>query len=454
VVFSPEQLVERLSQRLDLLKAGRDADPRQQTLRATIEWSYELLDLEEQRLFRALSVFAGSCNYEAAETVCDTNPDTLQSLLDKSLLRRREEHGQVRFWMLETIRELAAEKLAAAGEDLELRRRHADHYLALARSANLSADAAGMQRHDLVIPERDNMRAILGWALDSGQHELGLELVVALENYWATSLPAEGLDWATAFLAGADDDGALVSRALRVKGGMANALGQLDLSEQSWERALVIARKLGDDRAVAILLHRFSNTAIRRDDVQRVQTLAEESLAGHRRAGRFPKGECQAVGSLAWVARREGDPQRAVELLEESCALAEEAGFRWWLAGMLTNTGVVWVELGRMGDAQSSVRQALTMSHAMHDRRGVVYQLRLLAEIAAGAGEERRAGRLFGAAEAENERIPVGRYIHEWREASSLYDHTGAEFEDGRAEGHALALDDAVAFALDAAPSD
>ena len=87
----PDQLLERLAQRLDLLKAGRDADPRQQTLRATIEWSYDLLEAEEQRLFRALSVFAGGCSYEAAEAVCDADPDTLQSLLDKSLLRRRDE---------------------------------------------------------------------------------------------------------------------------------------------------------------------------------------------------------------------------------------------------------------------------------------------------------------------------------------------------------------------------
>ena len=111
VVFSPEQLVDRLSERLDLLKAGRDADPRQQTLRATIEWSYDLLEPEEQRLFRGLAVFVGSCTYESAEAVCDADPDTLQSLIDKSLLRRREESGIPRFWMLETISELATELL-------------------------------------------------------------------------------------------------------------------------------------------------------------------------------------------------------------------------------------------------------------------------------------------------------------------------------------------------------
>ena len=137
VVFSPEQLLERLSQRLDLLKTGRDADPRQQTLRATIEWSYDLLDDDERALLRGLSVFAGGCQYEAAETVCDTDPDTLQSLLDKSLLRRLD---GTRYWMLETIRELAAEKLIEEGEKDAVRQRHAEYYLALARSANLAVE--------------------------------------------------------------------------------------------------------------------------------------------------------------------------------------------------------------------------------------------------------------------------------------------------------------------------
>ena len=115
-LFSPEQLLERLSQRLDLLKGERDADPRQQTLRATIEWSYDLLSGEEQALFARLSVFAGGCSYEAAEQVVDADPDTLQSLLDKSLLRKRESEAGPRYWMLETIREYGTERLEASGE--------------------------------------------------------------------------------------------------------------------------------------------------------------------------------------------------------------------------------------------------------------------------------------------------------------------------------------------------
>ena len=247
IVFTPEQLLERISQRLDLLKAGRDADPRQQTLRATIDWSYDLLDEGEQKLFRGLSVFAGGSTYEGAEVVCRADPDRLQSLLDKSLLRRTDGAPGPRYWMLETIRELAAEKLDAEGESRELRRLHAEHYLAVARSANLDAESLGAQRHDLVIPERDNMRAALDWALESDERELGLELVVALENYWATNAPTEGLEWAATLLDGASGvPELLVVRALRVQGGMENGLGNYDRAEQLWEQALAIARALDE----------------------------------------------------------------------------------------------------------------------------------------------------------------------------------------------------------------
>jgi predicted ATPase/class 3 adenylate cyclase len=450
VVFSPEQLVERLGQRLDLLKAGRDADPRQQTLRATIEWSYDLLEPEEQPLFRALSVFPGGCTYEAAEAVCDAEPDTLQSLLDKSLIRRREEGGGPRYWMLESIRELAAEHLRTAAEDVEVRRRHAEHYLEVAISANLAADVEGEMRHDLVFHERDNMRAGLAWAAETGDQTLGLELVVALENYWATASPEEGLEWAMTLLAGADRAGAvdpgLVARALRVQGGMQNVVGQVDASDASWEQALTIVRRLGDDRAVAILLHRFSSTAIRRGDVRRVREFAEASLEGHRRAGHFPKGEAQALTSLAWVALQEGDLEGALELLREARAKAAEAGFNWWEAGTLANIGAVSLQLGKLDDARTSTRRALSISNAMRDRRGVVYELRLLMDNAAAGGDSRLAATLAGAIDAEAARAPVGVWVHGWAREPVEASLDGEALEEGRR----LSLDDAVALALDA----
>ena len=452
VVFSPPQLLERLSERLDLLTAGRDADPRQQTLRATIEWSHDLLGEPEQTFFRRFAVFAGGARYEALEAVCDASHETVQSLVDKSLLRRLV-GDPPRFIMLETIRELAVEKLGTAGETATVRRRHAEHFLVVAQRSGMDADADGPQLHHLVIPERDNMRSALTWALESGERDFGLELVVSLENYWAIALPEEGLEWATTFLeSGRERDSRVVARALRVQGGMRNLLQlegseELEGSDESWTEALAILRTFGDDRGVATLLHRFSNTAMRRGDWPRVRELAEESLALHRRVGN-PKGEAQALGSLAAAARAEGDPERALELLRESCELADSVGFSWWHSGMLATMAQIQLELGRLDEARAAARQALTLSRAMHDRRGQVYELRLLAEIGASAGDARLAGVLIGATEAENERAPVGPWLHGSPKPSALLENADPEFARGRDEGRRLELDAAIAVAL------
>ncbi|MBA2642072.1 MAG: hypothetical protein H0U82_03965, partial [Actinobacteria bacterium] len=412
VVFSPEQLLERLSQRLDLLKAGRDADPRQQTLRATIEWSYDLLDDREQKLFRALSVFAGGCTYESAEAVCTADPDTLQSLLDKSLLRRRTGERGPRYWMLETISELAAEKLVLEGEAQAARELHGEHFLAVARSANLDAEANGQMRHDLVIPERDNMRTALAWALENDDPEFGLELFVALENYWATSSPQEGADWGAALLDRSSNVAdSLLVRGLRVKGGMERVLGDVQIAAGYWERALTLARALGEAKAVAVLENRLSDVLRLRGDLSGARALATQSLAGFRQIG-FGRGEAQALASLADTARAEGDLEGALPLLREAARICEEVGFYWWQAGALARIGAVSVELGRLDDARESTRHALALSRRMRDRKGIVYELALLAEIAAKTGQDHRAGLLWGAAEAERERAPAGRWLH------------------------------------------
>ena len=191
-VLSADELLQRLSKRLDLLKGGRGVDPRQQTLRATIEWSHDLLDADEQRLFARLAVFRGGCTIQAAEQVCDADIDALQSLVDKSLVRVREDD---RFWMLETIREFALEQLDTGGEADAIRRRHADAALALAESANLTveAHAAGRRaRYEIVMPEQANIRAALDWLMGADETELAMRLAVALEEYWVTTSPSEG----------------------------------------------------------------------------------------------------------------------------------------------------------------------------------------------------------------------------------------------------------------------
>jgi predicted ATPase len=162
-VLSPGQILNRLGARLDLLRGGRDADARQQTLRATIEWSHELLTLEERTLFARMAVFSGGITLEGAEAVCEADLDVLASLVDKSLVR----HDRERFWMLESIREFATERLESSGEAERIRRRHAEFLLRLAESANLTTEALERgegQRQELVVPEEDNLRAALDHA--------------------------------------------------------------------------------------------------------------------------------------------------------------------------------------------------------------------------------------------------------------------------------------------------
>ena len=156
-VLTPGQILERLAERLDLLKGGRDAEARQRTLRATIEWSHDLLSADEQGPFARLSVFAGGCTLEAAVTVCGADVDTLQSLVDKSLVRHTEE----RFWMLETIREFALERVEQAGENRQFAMRHAGYYTSLADELreNHSADADRVVASDV-----GNIRAALAFA--------------------------------------------------------------------------------------------------------------------------------------------------------------------------------------------------------------------------------------------------------------------------------------------------
>jgi predicted ATPase len=193
-VLSPEQMLERLAQRLDLLKGGRDADDRQRTLRATIEWSYELLSGDEQRLFTGLAVFRGGCTLEAAEEVAGADLDTLQSLVEKSLLRHTDE----RFWMLETIRAYAWERLSESSDEAELRRRHALLAVEFAESNFQELKDGGDQAalSAQIDTERDNLRAALEWARDEGEDDVLLRLAAPLARYWSgRGLYEEGDLW-------------------------------------------------------------------------------------------------------------------------------------------------------------------------------------------------------------------------------------------------------------------
>ena len=439
----PEQLLERLEQRLPLLTGGpRDLPERQRTLRAAIAWSYDLLDEDAQRAFRGLGVFVGGCTLAAAEEVAGADLELLQSLLDKSLLRRTED----RYWMLETIREFALEQLRTGGELDALARRHFDLYAALAESAHLTAESAAGQRHELVIPEADNLRAAIDWAVEAGEFELATSLAVSLEQFWVTSSPHEGARRMTGLLEHEDELSPLLrARAFRVRGGTSFIAGEFEEGGRWHAKALAGFRELGDDARAAHMLIREAMSAWHSGDSGRARELAEESLALR---GSSPRDEGEALYVLGNVAYAEGRGDEALELLARSAELCRRVGFAWLAVGALLNYADYALRLGRPGAAAEPLRDVVGTSRSMGDRQHAVYGLVLLAWLATEQGDLGQSGRLWGAVEAEAERAPVGQWEVERDEYASHVVRDDPAFERGRAAGRRLTFDQAVDEAL------
>jgi predicted ATPase len=444
--LSPEQILDRLGERLDLLKGGRDADPRQRTLRATIEWSYDLLDAAEQRLFARLAVFAGGCTLAAAEQVAGADLDTLQSLVEKNLVR----HAAERFWMLETIREFAVERLEERVEADELRRRHAEFLVSLGEASGLAYESEAEERYDLIRPEEANFRAALAWALDADPG-LGVRLAVSIEYYWYSNSPFEGRRWLEALLDRGDGPlPELRAAALRCLAGAVFIVGDYDEGRTLHEESLALYRRLGDERGASMVLPRLAIEAGRTGDLELARALCAESLEIHRRLG-FRKAEARVLATLGFVESQLGRWEEALELVDRSARLAAEIGSRWWEAGSLLNGAQYALELGRVEEARSRACASLSIARAIGDRRGTVWALATLAAVEVGAGRAERANRIWGAIEAEELRGPIGQWEGEGEHdelAARVLAAAGPDFERERAEGRALALDEAVDEAL------
>ncbi len=429
-LLTVEQILGRLSQRLDLFKGGRDADPRQQTLRATIEWSYELLSVAEQGLFARLAVFVGGCRLEAAEKIAGADLDTLQSLVEKSLLRRTDG----RLWMLETIRHYAAQQLEVLGEVSALRLRHAEYYLGLASRIDEElrgpAQDAWMER---VGQQHANFAAAMSFYVDQGAAESALRMGAGLARYWARrgavgegrTLIEQALRhgaaapphvranalWGAAHLAYMQDDfeheRTLHEEALDLFTEVGDARGKLlsemelgwielalgrsaDLSPKA-DEYVSAAQALSDDWLLAFGLQLRGGALAENGEFERARRDYSECVTIFESVG-DARSAVAAGASLGWFALLAEEYVQAASLFEETAARA--GGDSELLAINGSNLGLAKLFLGNDDQAVDDFAASLIQSAQIGSRRLAAESLLGLAAVAARASLVEAATRL------------------------------------------------------------
>jgi predicted ATPase len=508
-VLPPQALLARLEHRLPLLTHGaRDVPERQQTLRNTIAWSYDLLAESDKALFRRLSVFSGGFTLEAAEAVCVFDPagtsseadevlEQLGQLLDKSLVQAQQgTGGEPRFSMLETIHEYATEQLVASGEAAALQERHADYFLRLAEEADphmfRPEREAWMERLDR---EQANLRAALAWCkADSDAVQTGLRLVGALAFYWALRDSArEGRTWLEAMLARTDgrDRSAARGSALQGAGWLAWFEGDYQAASPCAEEGLSIVREMGDKRWIGYAEWVLGLVRIGQQNSAAARPLLEESLtlfkelgdvwgeayalyllgmaayfSGDRAGARSHYEESLrlfqeqgdvlyaslALSALEAVILPQGEEELAHSLYEQSLLLLRASKDRGRLGMILINIGDMWLhQYGDEQQAKTLYKQGLNLWQDMQgvdNGLGIVKALAGLAEVAAAQGQAERTGRLFGAADRL---LPAASLYRDDlnKRVAELRTHLDAiAFTAGWTAGQTMAEEQAVTYAL------
>jgi predicted ATPase/class 3 adenylate cyclase len=446
--LSPAQILERLSQRLDLLKGGRDADPRQLTLRTAIAWSYDLLSEMEMRLFRSLAVFTGGCTLEAAEEVADASLDTLLSLVEKSLLRFTEE----RYWMLETIREYAGERLDETEREVLLPR-HARHYMTFAERAE--RELAGLDEASWLRSldaEQGNFRQALTWLGTDSENELRLRLVGVLWHYWLIrGQLREGGDWLESTVA-ASSGGGGERRANAQYGAavLASVRGDYALAESHCTEAMAEYRRLADSAGVGRCLTALGNFAVDTGDYGRAKPLYEESAELYRDLD-DRRGVSNILGNLAILALHERAYQEAAALAHEAVDIQREIGNREGLALSLATLGLAHVLAGNSRAATSPFAEALELSHELGYKHVLAFCIDGVAALSV-ASRPGDSARLFGATLELRESIgmdsdPATALVVSGQDEARR--RLGAShFDRALAAGRLLSTDEAVALAL------
>ncbi len=397
-VLRVEQILDRLGQQLDLFKGGRDADPRQRTLRATIEWSYDLLARDEQELFAGLSVFAGGCTLEAALAIADADLDALQSLVEKSLVRRTAD----RFWMLETIREFALERLQASGEAETLQHRHATHFLGVAETMGVKG-AFELHAQELE-PEHDNFRSALVTLRQADDSAGELRLCAALGRFWYRGRHLrEGLSNLDEALGRTDAlPPSVTCEAHSFASAIAGDLGDLEGAERHALAQLELAQRCSGAEELADALITAGNVALRRGNLAAAKERFQASLDAAQ-SDNYAGGAAGAILNLTELALIEGDFTRAAQLAKEGIRRSRSAG---WTSGVITGLitlAQAWIPQLKVQDACAALREAAEVM-----RGGAVSQLtegwlQVAGETLATAGKKHMAAKVLGSAAAARE---------------------------------------------------
>ena len=462
--LSPSSLLARLDRALSV-SWGRDVPERQRTMRATLDWSHDLLSEPENALFRRLSVFAGGFSLEAAEAVGAAGEvgdedvlDLLGWLVEQSLVEAEIAGGEeTRYGMLEPVRQYAYEKLEGSGEAEEIRRQHATFFLELAERAYPELrgprQAEWLERLEL---ENGNLRAAMGWALTNGEVETAARLGWALYLFWRLrGHHDEGRRWMEALLE-RDLPTALRPRAVMVAAFITYTQGDYEACEGHSAEALELARRARDMLCTAYALCMLGMGAMRRSDFEDATSCFEEALPLFRRSGE--EVQVPAMYALLGTALLiQGDHDRAVPMFEEGLAMARQKSDRIGVCSALYHLAQVALVRKDHGLATRLLQEGVTTSEQMGDRANLSYFLEGLAMVAGAQGQVQRSARLLGAAEGLLE--AVGAPVYNYYKADpSLYERTTANvrsrlgeeaFEEAWVEGRAMTFQQAVAYALE-----
>jgi predicted ATPase/DNA-binding SARP family transcriptional activator len=397
---SIDALHDGLGTALDFLAEGpRDADPRQQTLRQTIDWSYQLLTPTEQRLFSCLAVFAGGWTLEAARHVCNAAPEALDSLVQKHVISRSDVSVEPRYWMLETLREYAAEKLEQSGAAQEIRRRHAQYMAAFAATAGDEYERSDVGWHLRVEAEQNNLRAALAFVEKTEQTDLHLELVGNIWRYWYTGgLSREGRRWAAGALAKTEGERtARRAKVLAAASAFASAMGDLADAEAYAEDCLSTRRELGERHGIAEVLSGLGHVAYLRGDLAKAERLFEEAAALARESGSTFQ-LALAVGDLGNLVLLQGDVERATALTDQALTQFQELDSEWGRAWALNNRAFCLLQLDRERECLEAARESLELVPSS-EAQLLYCNAVLIAAVATRRGEAEDAAQLIGVAD-------------------------------------------------------